>query len=124
MIMVTNSELIMKGDSLMNHVTQLWTKINLSSILKHKFLEFIKLIEIACVQILGTMEDEHCFSTMAFMKNKSRNHLTCHLDLCTRFYAQKFYNLLRISLMKRPWRSGRTQNHDIVFMFKGKWHFS
>jgi hypothetical protein len=83
-------------------------------------LEFIKLIEIACVRIVGTMEDEHYFLAMAFMKNKSRNYLTCHLDLCTHFYAQKFYNLSRISLMKRPWHSGRIGNHDIVFMFKGK----
>jgi hypothetical protein len=99
-------------------------KINLSSIFKHKFLKFIKLTEIACVQIFGTVEDEHCFLAMAFMKNKWRNRLTCHLDLCTRFYAQKFYNLLKISLMKRPWHSGKTKNHDIVFMFKSKWFFS
>jgi hypothetical protein len=74
--MATNSETIMKGDCLMNCVTRLSTKINSSSILKHKFLEFIKLTEIGCVQVLGTMENERCFSTMAFMKNKSRNHLT------------------------------------------------
>jgi hypothetical protein len=28
---------------------------------------------------------------MAFMKNKFRNHLTGHLDLCTWFFAQQFY---------------------------------
>jgi hypothetical protein len=74
---------------------------NSSSILKHKFLEFIKLIEIACVQVLRTVEDERCILAIAFMKNKLRNCLTCHLDLCIHFYAQIFYNLLKISFMKR-----------------------
>jgi hypothetical protein len=54
MIMVTNSETIMKGDCLMNHVIWLWTKINFSSIFKHKFVEFIKSTEIATTLALGS----------------------------------------------------------------------
>ncbi len=41
------------------------------------------LFEIACVQVLGFVEDERWFFAMAFMKNKLRNCLTCHMDLCT-----------------------------------------
>ncbi len=93
MTMVANSEAIMKEDFIVNLVTWLWTKISSSSIFKHKLREFIKLVEIAYVQVFGSMENEHCFSIMAFMKNKLKNRLTCHLDLCTSFYAQQFYNI-------------------------------
>jgi len=93
MTMVANSEAVMKEESLVNSVTRLWTKINSSSILKHKLSKFIKLVEITCVEVLGSIESEHCFSVVAFMKNKLRNCLTCHLALCTCFYAQQFYNI-------------------------------
>jgi hypothetical protein len=101
MTMVANSETIMKEEFLVNHVIQLWTKINSSSILKCKLSKCMKLAEIACVQVLGSVENERCFLVVAFMKNKLRNRLTCHLDLCTSFTHNNF-TILRISLMKRP----------------------
>ncbi len=91
--MVANNEAIMKEESLVNLVIRLWTKINSSSILKHKLSKFIKLVEIACVQVLRSVENERCFLVVAFMKNKLRNRWTCHLDLCTCFYTQQFYNI-------------------------------
>jgi hypothetical protein len=42
--MVANNEVIMKKDFLVNLVAWLWTKISSSSIFKHKFREFIKLV--------------------------------------------------------------------------------
>jgi hypothetical protein len=60
---------------------------------KIKLLEFIKLVKITSVHVLGSVKDEWCFSAMAFIKNKLRNHLSCHLDLCTWFYVQQIYKL-------------------------------
>ncbi len=83
MIMATNSEQFMRKKSIVNHVMRLWTKINSSFMIKHKLSKFMKLDEFACAQVLGSMEDKICLFVVAFMKNKLRNHLTCHLDLHT-----------------------------------------
>jgi hypothetical protein len=57
------------------------------------FPEYVKLVELAMVQIIGSMEDERCFSTLAFMKSKLQNRLTTHLPLVVRMFAQQFYTL-------------------------------
>jgi hypothetical protein len=41
--------------------------------------------------VLGSVEDEWCFYTLSFTKNKLRNWFT-HLDLVVHMYAQKFYS--------------------------------
>jgi hypothetical protein len=62
--------------------TQLWARIISSPILKIKLSEFIKLVEITCVQVLGSVEDEWCFLIVAFIKKQAKELLVCHLDLC------------------------------------------
>jgi len=47
----------------------------------------------AMVQIVGNVEDESCFSMLAFMKSKLRNKLTTHLPLVVLMFAQRFYTL-------------------------------
>jgi hypothetical protein len=37
--------------------------------------------------ILGSVENEHCFSKLSFMKSKLRNKLTTHLDLVMKMFA-------------------------------------
>lgn len=59
--MVKNKKLFLKEDFLVNLVIRLSVKISSYVILKHKLLEFIKLVEIACVQVLKSMEDELAF---------------------------------------------------------------
>lgn len=61
-----------------------------SSIFKHKLFKCIKLVDVACVQILEYVEDEHCFFVVVFMNNKLKICLTCHLDLYMCFFAQWF----------------------------------
>jgi hypothetical protein len=80
--MVTNSKTIMKKNSLMNPITQLWAKYSYV-IFKHKLLEFIKLAKITCIQVFKFVEDEHYFLIVAFIKNKLKNCFTCYLDMCT-----------------------------------------
>jgi len=67
--MAKNNKSILKEDFLVNLVIRLSVKISSYVILKHKLLEFIKLIEIACVQVLKSMEDELAFSWLNPLTN-------------------------------------------------------
>jgi hypothetical protein len=44
-------------------------------------LKYLKLAELAMVQIVGSVEDEKCFSMLAFMKSKLCNTFITHLPL-------------------------------------------
>jgi hypothetical protein len=56
-----------------------------------EFSEFFKLVEIATMQVLGSMEDKQTFSTLSFMKSKLRNHLNEHLHAIVGMYFQTFF---------------------------------
>jgi hypothetical protein len=45
------------------------------------------------VHIIGSVEDEKCLSTLAFMKSKLHNRLTTHLPIVVHMFAQQFYTL-------------------------------
>jgi len=45
------------------------------------------------------VEDEQCFSIMALMNNKLRNHFICHLDLCICFF---YTIILHVFLLLYP----------------------
>jgi hypothetical protein len=45
------------------------------------------------VVVLGSVEDEHVFSNLSFVKSKLRNHLTIRLNLIVWMCVQSFYNL-------------------------------
>jgi hypothetical protein len=47
---------------IVNPLTRIWWMINASQLLFHSFLEFLKLVQIAMVHVLGFVGDEHCFS--------------------------------------------------------------
>jgi hypothetical protein len=76
-----------------NPLTWLWWTLEASCILRHFFLEFFKLVEIAIVQMLGLMEDDQTFSTFSFMKSKLRNRFNEHLNIVVGMYFQTFYSL-------------------------------
>lgn len=58
------------------------------------------------VQILGFVKDEHCFSTLSFMKIKFKNWLTIHLDVVIQMFAQNF-ETFEIFFMIKLLKSGR-----------------
>ncbi len=60
--MAKNNKSILKEDFLVNLVIKLSVKISSYVIHKHKLLQFIKLVEIACVQALKSMDNELAFS--------------------------------------------------------------
>ncbi len=73
--MKSNAIVVIEALVHVNPFTQLWRMLEASCILKHSFLECLKLAKITLMQVLGLMEDEHTFSTLTFMKSKLRNCL-------------------------------------------------
>jgi hypothetical protein len=61
--------------------------------LQHQLLEYFALAELFVVIILGNVEDEHCFSTLFFLKSKLHNRLIKRLNLVARMFAQEHYVL-------------------------------
>jgi hypothetical protein len=50
-------------------------------VLKHWLFEYVQLVEIFVVMVLGSVKDEQCFSIVSFMKVKLKNKLRNHVDL-------------------------------------------
>jgi hypothetical protein len=59
--------------------------------------------------VLGSVEDEHAFSTFTFMKSKLKNWLTIHFDVVVRMYEHDFFTLkifpLYIAIIERNERN-------------------
>jgi hypothetical protein len=51
----------------------------------------------AIVHVLGNVEDEHCFSSLAFLKTKLQATVDPHLPLVGGMYNQKFFKLENFS---------------------------
>jgi hypothetical protein len=76
-----------------NPITRLWRSVEANSYFKHALLEFIKVAEIAIVMVLGSVHDEHTFSTATFAKSKLWNRLTTNLGHIIAFQSQNFYTI-------------------------------
>ncbi len=76
-----------------NPLTHLWHTLSTSKLFAYSFLEYFKLVEIAMVQVIGSVEDERCFISLAFGKSKLCNRLTTNLGLVVKMFSQKFYTL-------------------------------
>ena len=93
MTMTNNAAAAMERPLQVNPFTALWRTLSSNAHLKSHIGEFMKLAEIACVQVLGSVEDERTFSNLAFIKSKLRNRLTTHLETAIGMYAQSFYSI-------------------------------
>jgi len=82
-----------------NPFTHLWCILLASILLACSFVEYVKLVEIAMVQVLGNVKDEWCFSSLALCKSKLRNWLTTNLGLVVKMFSQKFC-LCKISICR------------------------
>jgi hypothetical protein len=74
-------------------MSRLWHKHSSNALIFEKFSKFMKVGEIAHVQVLGNVEDERTFNSLPFLKSKLRIRLTTHLDLVVHMFAQDFYTL-------------------------------
>ena len=69
--------------------------------------------KMAMTIVLDSIEDEGAFSTVGFVKGKSRNKLGDHLPLCVQMFTQKFYTL-KTSSTQRLFRFGRRISTDTI----------
>ncbi len=77
-----------------------------SHIMITSFPKYVKLVELAMVQMVGNMEDERCFSFMAFMKSKLHNRLTTQLLFLVWMFTQRFY-IIHNSHMRSALNNGK-----------------
>jgi hypothetical protein len=68
--MKNNVKLAMQKPFDINLLTKLWKTFSSSQIFEQKILEYIKLVKLVVVQMIGSVEDEWCFSTFTYMKTK------------------------------------------------------
>jgi hypothetical protein len=90
-IMLHDFEVVFWKENDLDPLTNLWCEVFSFPILNHKLLEYIKLVEIAIVQVLSSDKNNQTFNIVSFMKNKLRNSVSTHLDLCTRFFNQHLF---------------------------------
>jgi hypothetical protein len=75
----------------LNLVSRLWKKLTSNVVLWVCLFEFMTVVELVMVQIMGSIEDERTFLTLTFMKTRLWNRLCEHLDLVVHMFAQPFY---------------------------------
>ncbi len=68
----------------------MWKRFVFNVILINRIFEYFKLVELAIVLILKSVEDEHAFSIVTFMKSKLNNCLTINVDLVVKMYVYDF----------------------------------
>jgi hypothetical protein len=87
----------------------MWRLVTTSQILVFSFPEYIKLVKLAMVQIIGNVEDERCFSILAFMNSKLRNKLIIHLPIVVHMFAQQFYTFENLPYVEciEQWRASQ-----------------
>ncbi len=68
-----------------NPLTQVWRTIEISQVLRTGMFKYLKVVKII-VQVLGSVEDECTFSTLAFVNLKLGNHLAKHLEVAMGMY--------------------------------------
>ena len=91
--MKANCHLACASTVQLNPVIHLWRNLSQSRHLQKLISEYFKLAEIGCCLVLGSVEDERCFSTLKFLKSCQRNRLGKHLPLVVRMFGQKYYTL-------------------------------
>jgi len=91
--MSSNAEAVYSPPFHINHVIKLWKKLGQSLHLRKLIFEYFKLADIGCYLVLGSVEDERCFSNLKFLKSCQRNRLGKHLPLVVRMFGQNYFSL-------------------------------
>lgn len=92
--MVSNSMAMLEPPFHMNPLTRLWRTLDANIALARQFPKYIKLAQLAIIHVLGSVEDERCFSSLTFLKDKLRNRLASnHHSLVMEMYAQDVFTL-------------------------------
>ncbi len=99
----------------MNPLTRMWRLVTTSYILVTSFPKYVKLVMLAMVQVVGSVEDERCLSILAFMKFKFHNMLKTHLPFIVHMFD---FILYTISHTKSALNNGEVPTNSIVMMAK------
>jgi len=70
-----------------NPITKLYGYLASNVILATQLLEYLKLMKLTILMVLGNVEDEKTFSITNFMKLKFHNCMIIHLDLVVRMFT-------------------------------------
>jgi hypothetical protein len=81
-------EILKKDGKTCNHLKCMQLFISNSKMLTLGIFVYVKFAKLAMCQVLGSIDDEHCFSILFFMKGKLCNHLTTHLDVCDNVFTR------------------------------------
>jgi hypothetical protein len=88
--MASNSLAMLEPPFDVNPVSRLWRMLDANIALAGQFPEYIKLAQIALVHVLGSVEDERCFSSLTFLKDKLRSRLASdHLSVVMGMFGQQ-----------------------------------
>ncbi len=109
----------MKSNSMLpyiccNPTTKSWACLAFNVIVNTKLLEYLKLVELAIVIILGNVEDGRTFSTINLVKFKFHNYLTSHLNLAFKRHAQEFYKFKTFHFYKLNQFKSRGRKNYII----------
>jgi hypothetical protein len=103
-----------------NLLTRMWCLVTTSQILVSNFLEYVKLVELAMVQVVGSVENEPCFSTWPLWSPSS----TIDSPPIFHWLCACLHNisiLYRTSLMKNGLSNGDLLDTVILMMAKVQW---
>ena len=71
-----------------NPMIKVWRTLSPSRHLRKLISKYFKVAKIGVCLVLGSMEDERCFSNLKFLKSCQRNRLEKHLLLVVRMFGQ------------------------------------
>jgi hypothetical protein len=86
--MKSNSKVSMELPFVLNPMTWIWRIVDAYWVLTHSFPKYVKLAEIAMmINVLGSIKDECCLSSLAFLKSELRAILEPHLPFVIDMYS-------------------------------------
>ncbi len=84
-----------------NPISKLWWQLVTNNMmLDWHLFEFMKFVQFAIVQVIGSVEDERTFSTLPSMKSKLWNWLIEHLNIAICKFVQGFFFAKAIFALK------------------------
>jgi hypothetical protein len=91
---LSNAQAAMESLDTLNPLTRLWQMLDANTALAKSFSEYVKLAQIAMIHVLGSVDDERCFSSLNFLKDKLRNRLDeSHLLVVVGMHGQNVFSL-------------------------------
>ena len=89
--MVYNFKAIFQPAFDVNPLIRLWRALDVASICI--FPKYMKLAKMVAIHVLGSVQDERCFSTLSFLKSKLLIFLDQHLQLVVGMFLQQLFTL-------------------------------